>query len=117
MLVSNILLKPAGQDGAITGTAWCMTTLGWSALGSLITKVIAQSATLPETLSYTTAAIAVCGIFAAVLAAPRLKDSEEAHHKTDDDVEMLKQLAAQARFADTRVRLLGLADRFTEKPC
>ena len=44
-----------------------MSTLGWTALGTLTTKVFAQAGTLTELFAYTTAAVAVCGGVAALM--------------------------------------------------
>lgn len=94
-----------------------MTTLGWSAFGSLTTKVLAQSGSFSEALSYTNVAIAVSAAVAALLVFAGLtqpgkcgdgKDQTQPSSPGD-----FRALATQARFADTRARLLDLAERFS----
>jgi hypothetical protein len=90
-----------------------MTTLGWSAFGSLITKILAQSNSLSEALCYTNVAIAVCAVVAALLAIKGLMQHQKRRAETEETPQNFRVLAAQARFVDTRTRFLGLAERFS----
>jgi len=96
--------------------AFSMTMLGWSALGSLITKVITQSSSFSETLSYTSLALAVCAATSALLTLAASADRKEpfrAKALDEEERERLRVLATQARFADSRVRLLSLTEHPT----
>ena len=94
-----------------------MTTLGWSAFGSLILQTSAQANTLLEALSYTNVAIAVCAVVAGLvlLNGPghrgETRDTEHAKTRGDDAAEDLRALARQLRCAESRARLLSLAER------
>jgi len=93
-----------------------MTTLGWSAFGSLILEVSSQSNTAYEALSNTNMAIAVCGAVAAliVLAGPGNRPEAHGAARTEglnDAVENFRALATQVRCAESRARLLALAER------
>ena len=91
-----------------------MTTLGWSALGSLAAKLLEQSASLSEMLTYMHVAVGVSGAVAALLAISEFKRQVEArdrHRILDTSAEQCRALASQARFAESRDRLLGLAER------
>jgi hypothetical protein len=95
-----------------------MTTLGSSALCSLVIKVASQSDTVYGALSYMNMAIAVCGVVAAliVLAGPGHRKGAGGAEPTEaaynDAAEELKALARQLRWADNRSRLLAVAERF-----
>jgi prophage DNA circulation protein len=99
------------------GTVQSMTTVGWSALGGLVTKVLAESSSLTETLCYSNVAIAVCGAVAALRIMSELRQIEEACEASDKNadnlVENCRTLAEQVRFADSRARLLGLSERLS----
>jgi hypothetical protein len=94
-----------------------MTTLGWSALSSLILEVSSQSDTLFEALSFTNVAMAVCAVVTALilLADPRHREEAQgavnARCRNDDAAENLRALAGQLRCAESRARLLSLAER------
>jgi hypothetical protein len=108
-VLTSILKKPEAVQS--------MTTVGWSALGGLVTKVLAESSSLTETLCYTNVAIAVCGAVAALLVIADSRHKKEAYEGRDKNadnlVENCRTLAEQARFADSRARLLGLSERLS----
>ena len=86
---------------------------GWSVVGGLITNLLAQSS-LTEALDYTNMAIAVCGAVAGLLAISDLKRGEggqESMKSLDVSAEKCQSLAEKARFAESRARLLRLAER------
>ena len=88
-----------------------MTTVGWSALGSLILKVSSQSATLLEALSFTNVAIAVCTVVTVIvlLAGPGRREEARApayaRGTNDDTAENLRALEGQLRTAENLARL------------
>jgi hypothetical protein len=94
-----------------------MTMLGWSAFGSLILELSSQSNTLHEALSYTNMGIALCGAVAALIvlagsSANRTEGSGAARTESlNDAAENFRALATQVRCAESRARLLALAER------
>ena len=88
-----------------------MSMLGWSAFGSLVAKVVEQSASLAEVLTYTHLAIAVCGAVAGLLAISELKRRAEVRKHGDKGAYDCQVLATQLRFADSRDRLLRVVER------
>src|SRR5262245_14952782 len=92
-----------------------MTAIGWTALGALSTKVVAVSSALPEMLGYTIATIAVCAtVYAFVSLAEanrRQEDGPADSGSPENEASMIRVLADQTQFTETRVRLLKLAQR------
>jgi hypothetical protein len=93
-----------------------MTTVGWSALGSLIMEVLSESNTLYEGLAYTNVAIAVCCVIAALIVITRSDCGGEARPDrkvaSDEAAKDIQALVEQVRCAESRARLLALAQRF-----
>jgi hypothetical protein len=90
-----------------------MTAIGWISLGTLCTKVLAVSNTFPEMLDYTTMAISVCASAAAVIAISNRVSwkAEEYEQDRRKEVARLKLMADQTPFAESRRRLIALAER------
>ncbi len=92
-----------------------MGTIGWAAWGALGTKVIAQSHGLLEMLSYTRISIGVCASVAALIVLARAQsDGPIPLSVSEDQVAMIRSLADQMVFAETRARLFALAKRVEE---
>jgi hypothetical protein len=94
-----------------------MALLGWKAFGTLCGKVLAEASSLPETLNYTTMAIAVCASCAALVALsnrtrPAVRDVAV---NVQPEVVALKLMAAQTSFAESRLRLLAVAEQLEAK--
>jgi len=93
-----------------------MTTLGWSAFGSLIMEVASQSDTLYEALAFTNMAIAVCAVIAALIAVLGSAHGEDTglscNESPNEEGEDIRALAEEVRCAESRARLLSLAERF-----
>lgn len=90
-----------------------MTALSWIGFGTLCTKVLAVSNTFPETLNYTVVAISVCASCAAVIAkantvSPRLQERQQ---DLSEAAAVLKAMADQTPFAESRRRLMALVER------
>ena len=92
-----------------------MTAIAWTALGALSTKIVAQSTALPEMLSYTNLAIAVCASIAALAALARQQFDAPLSGLAQDEAAMFRSLADEMRFAETRMRSLALAKRFEQR--
>jgi hypothetical protein len=91
-----------------------MTTLGWSAFGSLTLHTSSQSGTMLEALCYVNLAIAVCTVVAAliVLTGPAAEGAVRPEADIDDDdVQSLRTLAGQLRCSESRARVLALVER------
>ena len=94
-----------------------MTTLGWSALGSVILKVSSQAETLLEAFSFANVAITVCAVVTAIVLLAsseyreRARTTAYARRPHDDTADNLRALAGQLRCAESRARLLMLAER------
>jgi hypothetical protein len=89
-----------------------MAAIGWIALGTLCTKVLAESSALSDVLNYTTMAIGVCASCAALVAASnRLSKAKLADEVLLGEVAAVKSMAEETRFSESRIRLLALAKR------
>ncbi len=92
-----------------------MGTIGWAALGALSTKVIAQSASLQEMFSYTRISIGVCASLAALIVLARAQSNSPLPISVSEGrAAMIRSLADQMAFAESRARLLALAKRVEE---
>ncbi len=92
-----------------------MGTIGWAGLSALSTKIIAQSASLQEVLSYTRISIGVCASLAALVVLARAQlDRPLPISVSEDQAAMIRSLADQMAFAESRARLLALAKRVEE---
>jgi hypothetical protein len=94
-----------------------MAAIGWVAFGTLCTKVLAESSTAADVMNYTMMAIGVCSSCAALVAIAN--KSHESVVPVDpvlqSDIEAVKSLAAEARFSESRNRLLALARHMERK--
>lgn len=90
-----------------------MTAIGWTSFGTLCTKVLAVSNTFPAMLDYTTIAISVCASAAAVIAVSNRVSRKVQEYEQDrrKEVARLKLMADQTPFAESRRRLIALAER------
>lgn len=86
--------------------------LAWSATGALSTNVIAHSSSFVEMLNYSVAAVAICASCAALLSLCRSDAAgEQQPDVLEPEAEALMMLGREARFAESRARLLAAADR------
>jgi hypothetical protein len=94
-----------------------LAALGWIAVGTLCTKVLAEASTLPEALDYTIVAIGVCASCAALIAVSNraLQAARGSDQALQDQVAALKSMADQTPFAESRLRLLALANRMAKR--
>jgi hypothetical protein len=95
-----------------------MASLGWIACGTLCENVLAEANTFPEMLNYATVAIAVCACCAALIALASRAYQPAVRNGTADlwpEVTALKLMAAETPFAESRLRLLALAERVEKR--
>jgi hypothetical protein len=90
-----------------------MAAIGWTAFGTLCTKVLVESSTLSEVLNYTTVAIGVCASCSALIAvSSRVAQAILGLDPIlQQQVATLKLMADQTPFAESRARLLSVAQR------
>jgi hypothetical protein len=94
-----------------------MASLGWIACGTLCEKVLAEANTFPEMLNYAIVAIAVCACCAALIALSN-RASQPAVRNGEGlwpEVAAFKLMAAQTPFAESRLRLLAMAERMEKR--
>jgi hypothetical protein len=90
-----------------------MAIVGWTAFGTLCTKLLAVANSWIEVQDYTALAIAVCASSAALIAL-----SEQRHRLVgmpNADAATLRLEAGQMLFPENRRRLLALAQRLEER--
>jgi len=96
-----------------------MTAIAWTAFGALSTTVTAHSGSLLEILNYSMTATAVCASLAALVALSGPGLDQRAEQSSDEtiqnQIEALKLFADQTGFADSRIRLLTLSQRFEQR--
>ena len=89
-------------------------TIGRIAFGTLCTKVLAVANTLPEMLSYSALAIAVCASCTALITLSNRASQPAVRSRAaglQPEATALKLMADQTPFAESRLRLLALAER------
>jgi|HubBroStandDraft_6_1064221.scaffolds.fasta_scaffold730735_2 hypothetical protein len=95
-----------------------MTSLGWIACGTLCERYWRRANTFPKMLNYAIVAIAVCARCAALIALARRASRPAVRNGAADlwpEAAALKLMAAQTPFAESRLRLLALADQMEKR--
>jgi hypothetical protein len=92
-----------------------MALVGWTAFGTLSTKVITQAGSGPEILAYGALVIAVCATCAALIALAEIERTTREvladDRGNDPEADALRSAAAQMCFPENRLRLLTMAER------
>jgi hypothetical protein len=89
-----------------------MAAIGWTAFGTLCTKVLAEASTPSDVVNYTMMAIGVCASCAALVTiANRFYEAKVNAIFLQSEVAAVKSMAEEMRFSENRVRLLALAQR------
>ncbi len=90
-----------------------MTAIGWLSVGTLCTKVLAVSNSLPEALDYSAFAISVCASCAAMIALSNrvCQPVGRWNEALWGEAAALRSMASQTPFAESRRGLIALAER------